>query len=108
VPNLHRVPAKSPAALEAYTTLWGIAEKTSFTVQERNVAYLAINYENDRTYCMAGHTNLSRMAKVDAATIAAVREGRPIAEVGGDFGAVAWFGVRRKVFFFEKKAKNFY
>jgi uncharacterized peroxidase-related enzyme len=80
VPNLHRVLAESPAALEAYSTLWTIAEKTSFTPQERNVVYLAIIYENECTYCMAGHTNLSRMAKVDNATIAAVREGRPIAD----------------------------
>lgn len=29
---------------------------------------------------MAGHTNLSKMAKVDDATISAVREGRPIAD----------------------------
>jgi uncharacterized peroxidase-related enzyme len=79
VPNLHRVLAESPAALEAYSTLWSIAEKTSFTPQERNIAYLAIIYENECTYCMAGHTNLSRMAKVDNAAIAALREGRPIA-----------------------------
>ena len=31
VPNLHGVLAESPAALEAYATLWGIAEKTGFT-----------------------------------------------------------------------------
>jgi uncharacterized peroxidase-related enzyme len=80
VPNLHRVLAESPAALEAYSMLWGIAEKTSFTPQERNIVYLAIIYENECTYCMAGHTNLSRMAKVDNATIAALREGRPIAD----------------------------
>ncbi len=80
VPNLHRVLAESPAALEAYGALWGIAEKTSFSAVERNVAYLAIIYENECTYCMAGHTNLSKMAKVDDATIAAVRKGRPIAD----------------------------
>jgi uncharacterized peroxidase-related enzyme len=80
VPNLHRVLAESPAALEAYSTLWTIAEKTSFTPQERNIAYLAIIYENECTYCMAGHTNLSRMAKVDNDAIAAVREDRPIAD----------------------------
>ena len=40
--NLHRVLAESPAALEAYNTLWEIAEKTSFTPQERNIADLAI------------------------------------------------------------------
>ena len=80
VPNLHRVLAESPAALEAYSTLWGIAEKTGFTPQERNIVYLAIIYENECTYCMAGHTNLSRMAKVEPEAITAVREGRPIAD----------------------------
>jgi len=57
-----------------------IAEKTSVTPQERNIAYLSIIYENECTYCMAGHANLSRMAKVDNATIAAMREGRPTAD----------------------------
>jgi uncharacterized peroxidase-related enzyme len=80
VRNLHRVLAESPAALEAYATLWGIAEKTSFTPIERNVAYLAIIFENECVYCMAGHTNLSRMAGVDDHAIAAVREGRPISD----------------------------
>src|ERR1700746_1855656 len=80
VPNLHRVLAQSPAALEAYSSLWGIAEKTSFTPQERNIVYLAIIYENECTYCMAGHTNLSRMAKVEPEVVSAVREGRPIAD----------------------------
>ena len=80
VPNLHRILAQSPAALEAYSTLWSIAEQTSFMAQERNIVYLAIIYENECTYCMAGHTNLSRMAKVDNAVIAAVRESRPIAD----------------------------
>jgi uncharacterized peroxidase-related enzyme len=80
VPNLHRVLAESPASLEAYVALWRIAEKTSFTPQERNIAYLAIIYENECTYCMAGHTNLSRMAKVDSDAIAAVREGRSIGD----------------------------
>jgi alkylhydroperoxidase family enzyme len=37
-------------------------------------------YENECTYCMAGHTNLSRMAKVEPEAITAVREGRPIAD----------------------------
>ena len=36
VPNLHRVLAESPAGLEAYSSLWEIAEKTGFTPQERN------------------------------------------------------------------------
>jgi uncharacterized peroxidase-related enzyme len=78
VPNLHRVLAESPAALEAYARLWEIAERTGFTLQERNIAYISIIYENECTYCMAGHTNLSRVAKVEPEVITAVREGRPI------------------------------
>lgn len=80
IPNLQGILAESPAALEAYATLWGAAEKTSFTPVERNIAYLSIIYENECTYCMAGHTNLSRMAKVSDDAITAVREGRPIAD----------------------------
>ena len=80
VPNLHRVLAESPAALEAYATLWGIAEKTGFTTVERNIAYLAIIYENECTYCMAGHSNLSRMGHVEPDHIAAIREGRPVSD----------------------------
>src|SRR5579859_7480544 len=80
VPNLHRVLAESPAALEAYATLWGIAEKTGFTPVERNIAYLSIIYENECTYCMAGHSNLSRMVKVEEDHIAAIRDGRPVSD----------------------------
>lgn len=75
-PNLHRVLAASPAALEAYGTLWAVAEKTRFTPIERNIVYLAIIYENECEYCMAGHSNLSRMAGVDPEHIAAVRDNR--------------------------------
>jgi hypothetical protein len=48
VPNLHRVLAESPAALEAYNTLWGIAEKTGFTplyAQERTNARLYVSHK---------------------------------------------------------------
>jgi hypothetical protein len=44
VPNLHPVLAEGPAAIEAYATLWGIAERTEFTPQEGNVAQIAIIY----------------------------------------------------------------
>ena len=60
--------------------LLGIAEKTRFSPVERNIAYLSIIYENECAYCMAGHTNLSRIARVSEDDITAVREGRPIAD----------------------------
>lgn len=78
VPNLHRVLAESPVALEAYSQLFTLADNTSFTPVERHVAYLAIIFENECTYCMAGHTNLSRMAGVAEADIQAVRDDAPL------------------------------
>jgi uncharacterized peroxidase-related enzyme len=80
VPNLHGVLAESPAALEAYAALWTLAEKTSFTPVERNIAYLAIIYENECEYCMAGHSGLSKMQGVAGADIAAIRENRPLTD----------------------------
>ncbi len=80
VPNLHTVLAESPVALEAYATLWALAEKTSFTPAERNIAYLAIIYENECEYCMAGHTGLSKMAGVKDEHVAAIRENRPLTD----------------------------
>ena len=89
VPNLHRVLAESPVALEAYSTLWTLAEKTSFSDIERNIAFLSIIFENECEYCMAGHTNLSKMAGVDAEHIQAIREGRQLKD--GKFEALRKF-----------------
>lgn len=78
VPNLHRVLAESPQALEAYATTWAIFEKTAFSPVERNIVYLAVIYENECGYCMAGHSGLSKMAGVKDEHIAAIRNGTAI------------------------------
>src|SRR5437588_10099946 len=56
VPNLHRILAESPAALEAYSTLWGIAEKTGYTPKERHIGSIPSTSENECTYSNAGPT----------------------------------------------------
>ena len=78
IPNLHRVLAESPAALEVYQSLWQIVERTSLTPVERNAVYLAIIRENRCGYCMAGHTMMSRLAGLDEEQIDGLREGRPL------------------------------
>jgi uncharacterized peroxidase-related enzyme len=78
VPNLHNVLAESPQALEAYAATWALFDKTAFSPVERNIVYLAIIFENECSYCMAGHSGLSKMAGVKDAHIAAVRNGTPI------------------------------
>jgi AhpD family alkylhydroperoxidase len=74
IPNLHRVLAESPATLEAYSAIFTLFDKTSFTPVERQVIYLAINYENECEYCMSGHSALAAMSGVGADVIEALRE----------------------------------
>ena len=75
VPNLHGIMAEAPAVLEGYQQLTNLVQKTSFTKTERHVAWLVINFENQCHYCMAAHTGLAQMDKVDQAVIEALRAG---------------------------------
>ncbi len=80
IPNLHRTLAESPVTLKAYDTLFDLVSKSSFTPAEQQVAYLAINVLNECEYCTSGHSVLAKMSGVDAATIEALREGKPLAD----------------------------
>jgi uncharacterized peroxidase-related enzyme len=79
IPNLHRILAESPATLEAYSNAFSLFDKSSFDAKERQVIYLAINYENECEYCMSGHSALAAMSGVDADAIEALRENTVIA-----------------------------
>ncbi len=80
VPKLHGNLAESPVALEAYDTLFGLVAKSTLSPVEQQVAYQAINVLHECEYCVAGHTYLSRMVKMDEQAIAALRGGTPIAD----------------------------
>jgi uncharacterized peroxidase-related enzyme len=81
VPNLHGVLAEAPAVLESYLHLWKTFQKmSSFSPVEQQVILLAVSVENACEYCVAGHTGLARQAGLDDASVAALREGRPLAE----------------------------
>ncbi|MFA6220382.1 MAG: carboxymuconolactone decarboxylase family protein [Erythrobacter sp.] len=81
LPNLHRVLAESPAAHEAYSTVYRIAtEKTGLTPIEAQVVLMASNFHNRCHYCMAGHSMILSMLKAPQELIDALREGRPIAD----------------------------
>lgn len=74
IPNLHRTLAESPELLAGYDTLFGLVGKTTLTPAEQQIAFLAVNYENECEYCMAGHSVLAAGAKVPGDVIAALRE----------------------------------
>ncbi|HBS29999.1 MAG TPA: carboxymuconolactone decarboxylase [Phycisphaerales bacterium] len=80
VPNLLGMFANAPALLEGYLTLAGIFDKTSLSPTERQVVLLAVSFENGCEYCMAAHSAIAGMQKVDQGVISALRDGGSIAD----------------------------
>lgn len=78
VPNLQSTMAESPELLAGYSQLWDLFSKTTLTPHEQQVVYLTSNFENECHYCMAGHTTLAKMMKMDPAVIEALRKGTKI------------------------------
>jgi uncharacterized peroxidase-related enzyme len=75
-PNLFRLVANSPAALEGYLGMSGALAKGSLPAQTRERIALAIAQINGCNYCLAAHTYLGKnLAKLDEAEIAANRRG---------------------------------
>lgn len=75
LPNLLGGLAEAPAALEGYTTLSGIFNKSSLTPVERQVVLITVSVENICTYCVAAHSGAAEMAGIDEADLEALRTG---------------------------------
>lgn len=76
VPNLFRITANSPVALEGYLGLNGALAKGSLTPRIREGIALAVAQINGCDYCLSAHTYLGKnVAKLDEAEIAANRAG---------------------------------
>lgn len=75
-PNLFRMVANSPAALEAYLGMFGALQRGLLTPQTRERLAVAIAEVNGCSYCLSAHDYLGRnLAKLDAAELAANRRG---------------------------------
>lgn len=76
VPNLFRLVANSPAALEGYLGLSAALGKGALAPQTRERIALAVAEINGCDYCLSAHSYLGRnLAKLDDAEIAANRAG---------------------------------
>ena len=76
VPNLFRLVAVSPAALEGYLGVSGALAKGALPAPTRERIALAVAEVNGCGYCLAAHTYLgTHLAKLDAAEIDANRDG---------------------------------
>jgi uncharacterized peroxidase-related enzyme len=76
VPNLFRLVANSPAALEGYLGLSGALSNGELPAPTRERIALAVAEINGCDYCLSAHTYLGKnVAKLDDAEIAANRNG---------------------------------
>ncbi len=73
LPGLHGVLASSPNTFEAYRTLHGLFESSSFNNEELTVVWQTINVENECHYCVPAHTAIGHMMEVDANLTEALR-----------------------------------
>jgi uncharacterized peroxidase-related enzyme len=74
VPNLFRLAANSPAALDGYLGMSGALAKGSLPAPTRERIALAVAQINDCGYCLAAHSFLGKnLAKLSDAEIAANR-----------------------------------
>lgn len=77
VPNLFRLVANSPAALEGYLGMSGALAKGRLPAATRERIALAVAQINACGYCLAAHTYLgSQVAKLSDAEMTANRQGR--------------------------------
>lgn len=76
-PNLFRLAANSPAALEGYLGVFGALGKGQLPAATRERIALAIAEYNGCGYCLSAHTYLgANLAKLSPEEIAANRKGR--------------------------------
>ena len=75
-PNVFRLVANSPAALEGYVSLLGALDKGALAAATHERIALAIAEINGCSYCLSAHTYLGKhVAKLDDAEMTANRNG---------------------------------
>lgn len=72
--------AHNPEALKAYLGLGDIFEASGLTLLEQQVVSLTVSRENNCAYCMAAHSAISAMGKLDANIIQQLRAGEKLSD----------------------------
>jgi uncharacterized peroxidase-related enzyme len=75
-PNLFRVAAQSPAALEALVSFFGAVGKGSFDARTREAIALSVSEANACDYCLSAHCALGKGAGLDERSMAEARAGK--------------------------------
>lgn len=75
-PNLFRVAAQSPAALDALVGLFGATSKGSFNARTREAIALTVSEANGCDYCLSAHTALGKHAGLGDDALAMARDAK--------------------------------
>ena len=83
IPNMYNAMANSPGLLKTYMDGYvAFRAKSGFSPAEQEVIFLSISHANGCEYCMAAHSFMAEaVSDVPANVTAAIREGKPAAEV---------------------------
>ncbi len=75
IPNLLGALSEAPAAADAYMAMGEAVGKTSFTGEERHVAWFTINTYHGCDYCMAAHSAMAKGQGISESVIDSARSG---------------------------------
>lgn len=90
LPNLLRILANAPVALETYLTVSGINARSSLTLPEREAVQITAAATHGCGFCVAGHTAIAeKKAQLDKQVVNALRARSTVAD--GRLDAVARF-----------------
>ncbi len=78
IPNLYRVLAGSPSALQAYAGVNEALKQSAFSSEEQQVVALSISVWSGCTYCVAAHSAIARMAKMPESTLQELRDAKSL------------------------------
>ena len=79
VPNLVRMLAESPSAVEGYATLVRLVDASSLDARERHVVQQTVNLANECHYCVPAHGAIAARAGLGELD-AALRSGAPLGD----------------------------
>lgn len=80
VPKLFGNLAESPETLSAYLQLSGLVDKLSFTPLEKQIVLITASIENGCEYCVAAHSTISDLQKLDRGVIDSLRAGERLSD----------------------------
>ncbi len=75
VPNLTKVLANSPAALEAYASFSGALSRAALPAETRELIAIAVANANQCDYCLSAHTQIGKLRGIPAFALEQARRG---------------------------------